>query len=177
MAQTPPNRLSARRVTLMASVAGLGLAVLLVGPSAFHAINGPGLTTSALAAETMLQSTGFADIVAKVKPAVISVRVRLDAEKTASLDDNDGRTPQGAPFDRFFRQFGLPDGMPNGAEPRTRRPAAAEGSGFFISADGYAVTNNHVLDHAKTVQVVTDDGKLLNAKVIGTDPTTDLALI
>ena len=67
--------------------------------------------------------------------------------------------------------------MPNGAEPRARRPAAAEGSGFFISADGYAVTNNHVVDHAKTVQVVTDDGKILNAKVIGTDPKTDLALI
>jgi serine protease Do len=177
MTQNHPNKLSARRVTLMASVAGVGLAVLLAGPGAFHNMSTPAWTGSALAAETMLQSTGFADIVAKVKPAVISVRVRLDAEKTASLDDNDGRTPQGAPFDRFFRQFGLPDGMPNGAEPRTRRPAAAEGSGFFISADGYAVTNNHVVDHAKTVQVVTDDGKLLNAKVIGTDPKTDLALI
>ncbi len=177
MTQNHPNKLSARRVTLMASVAGVGLAVLLAGPGAFHTMSTPAWTGSALAAETMLQSTGFADIVAKVKPAVISVRVRLDAEKTASLDDNDGRTPQGAPFDRFFRQFGLPDGMPNGAEPRARRPAAAEGSGFFISADGYAVTNNHVVDHAKTVQVVTDDGKLLNAKVIGTDPKTDLALI
>jgi serine protease Do len=177
MTQNHPNKLSARRVTLMASVAGVGLAVLLAGPGAFHNMSTPAWTGSALAAETMLQSTGFADIVAKVKPAVISVRVRLDAEKTASLDDNDGRTPQGAPFDRFFRQFGLPDGMPNGAEPRTRRPAAAEGSGFFISADGYAVTNNHVVDHAKTVQVVTDDGKLLTAKVIGTDPKTDLALI
>ena len=54
---------------------------------------------------------------------------------------------------------------------------AGEGSGFFISADGYAVTNNHVVEHAKTVQVVTDDGKILTAKVIGTDPKTDLALI
>jgi serine protease Do len=177
MTQNHPNKLSARRVTLMASVAGVGLAVLLAGPGAFHNMSTPAWTGSALAAETMLQSTGFADIVAKVKPAVISVRVRLDAEKTASLDDNDGRTPQGAPFDRFFRQFGLPDGTPNGAEPRARRPAAAEGSGFFISADGYAVTNNHVVDHPKTVQVVTDDGKLLTAKVIGTDPKTDLALI
>jgi serine protease Do len=177
MTQNHPNKLSARRVTLMASVAGVGLAVLLAGPGAFHNMSTPAWTGSALAAETMLQSTGFADIVAKVKPAVISVRVRLDAEKTASLDDNEGRTPQGAPFDRFFRQFGLPDGMPNGAEPRARRPAAAEGSGFFISADGYAVTNNHVVDHAKTVQVVTDDGKLLTAKVIGTDSKTDLALI
>jgi serine protease Do len=82
-----------------------------------------------------------------------------------------------APFDRFFRQFGIPDGMPNNMQPRSGRPVNAEGSGFFTSADGYAVTNNHVVDHAKTVQVVTDDGKILSARVIGTDPKTDLALI
>jgi serine protease Do len=52
-----------------------------------------------------------------------------------------------------------------------------EGSGFFISPDGYAVTNNHVVDHAKSVQVTTDDGTIYTAKVIGTDPKTDLALI
>jgi serine protease Do len=172
----------------MASVAGLGLAVLLTGPSAFRAVNGPAWTGTAVAAENMVQPTGFADIVAKVKPAVISVRIRMDApEKTASLDDNDDndQAQPGAPTDRFFRQFGfkqfgLPDGMPNGTprgmKPRSR-PVSAEGSGFFISADGYAVTNNHVVDHAKTVQVVTDDGRTLNAKVIGTDAKTDLALI
>jgi serine protease Do len=182
MTQTP-NKLSARRVTLMASVAGLGLAVLLTGPSAFRAINGPAWTGTAVAAESMLQPTGFADIVAKVKPAVISVRIRMDGEKTASLDDNDDndQAQPGAPMERFFKQFGfkqfgLPDGAPKGMTPRSR-PTSAEGSGFFISADGYAVTNNHVVDHAKTVQVVTDDGRTLSAKVIGTDPKTDLALI
>jgi serine protease Do len=51
------------------------------------------------------------------------------------------------------------------------------GSGFFISADGYIVTNNHVVDHAKTVSITMDDGKELDAKVIGVDPKTDLALI
>ena len=51
------------------------------------------------------------------------------------------------------------------------------GSGFFISADGYAVTNNHVVDHAKSVEITTDDGKTYTAKVIGTDAKTDLALI
>jgi serine protease Do len=178
------NKLSARRVTLMASVAGLGLAVLLTGPSAFRAVNGPAWTSTAVAAENMLQPTGFADIVAKVKPAVISVRIRMDApEKTASLDDNDDndQAQAGAPMERFFKQFGfkqfgLPDGGPRGMTPRSH-PVSAEGSGFFISADGYAVTNNHVVDHAKTVQVVTDDGRTLNAKVIGTDAKTDLALI
>jgi serine protease Do len=52
-----------------------------------------------------------------------------------------------------------------------------QGSGFFISADGYAVTNNHVVDKAENVQVTTDDGKIFEAKVIGTDPRSDLALI
>ncbi len=52
-----------------------------------------------------------------------------------------------------------------------------QGSGFFISADGYAVTNNHVVEKAESVEVKTDDGKSYKAKVIGTDPRTDLALI
>ena len=158
----------------MASVAGLGLAVLLTGPGAFRAVNGPAWTGTALAAENMLQPTGFADIVAKVKPAVISVRVRMDAEKTASLEDNEdngqnGQMQPGAPLDRFFKQFGFKQfGMPDGARiarmaPRSR-PVNAEGSGFFISADGYAVTNNHVVDHAKTVQIVTDDGRILHGE-------------
>jgi serine protease Do len=52
-----------------------------------------------------------------------------------------------------------------------------QGSGFFISADGYAVTNFHVVDHATKVQIQTDEGKTYTAKVIGTDQKTDLALI
>jgi serine protease Do len=61
--------------------------------------------------------------------------------------------------------------------PHNKRAVTGEGSGFFISADGYAVTNNHVVDHAKTVQVTTDDGTVYKAKVVGTDAKTDLALI
>src|ERR1700688_595606 len=61
--------------------------------------------------------------------------------------------------------------------PQGHRTITAEGSGFFVSADGYAVTNNHVVDHAKSVQVTTDDGTVYTAKVVGTDPKTDLALI
>src|SRR4029079_18387036 len=68
------------------------------------------------------------------------------------------------------------EGMPNGV-PQRHQVITGEGSGFFISPDGYAVTNNHVVDHAKSVQVTTDDGTLYTAKVIGTDPKTDLALI
>ncbi len=58
-----------------------------------------------------------------------------------------------------------------------RIASMAQGSGFFISADGYIVTNNHVVDHATEVTVTTSDGKTLDAKVIGTDAKTDLALL
>jgi serine protease Do len=71
--------------------------------------------------------------------------------------------------DNFFRN-------PPGGSTR-HRLVTGQGSGFFISADGYAVTNNHVVDKAENVEVITDDGRTVQAKVIGTDPRTDLALI
>ena len=126
----------------------------------------------------MQRSTGFADIVEKVKPAVISVRVKVDATaKMTSMNDNDEASPMqpGAPLEKFFEQFGG-RGMPKGF-PQGKRAVTGEGSGFFISADGYAVTNNHVVDHAKTVQVTMDDGSVYDAKVVGSDSKTDLALI
>src|ERR1019366_5235374 len=83
----------------------------------------------------------------------------------------------------FFRRFGMPD-MPNGQQGphgmpqgHGRNVITGQGSGFFISADGFAVTNNHVVERAESVQITTDDGKIHEAKVIGTDQRTDLALI
>ena len=114
---------------------------------------------------------GFADIVEKVKPAVISVRVKIDRPADPSVDEDDLPFPPGSPFERFFKRFGTP-GAPKGHEVIT-----GQGSGFFISRDGYAVTNNHVVQKAEKVQVNTDDGKSYTAKVIGTDSRTDLALI
>jgi serine protease Do len=82
-------------------------------------------------------------------------------------------------MDRFFRQFGSPeDGNPGSqGAPGGRNMITGQGSGFFISADGFAVTNNHVVDKAQNVQVTADDGKIYEAKVIGTDARSDLALI
>jgi len=176
--------LAPRRIALLASVAGVGIAVLAGGIGLQATSNPPAWISSAAAAETAAQSRGFADLVAKVKPAVISVRVRFDgvAEPTAMNQNDDNASPlQGSPFEKFFRQFGqeMPNGMQNRqfGTPQPQHKMAAEGSGFFISADGYAVTNNHVVNNAKTVQVVTDDGKTLSAKVVGTDPRSDLAVI
>src|SRR5229473_1520793 len=164
---------TARRLVLLASTAGLGIAVLLGGPG--NVPNLSALSTAALA-QNAQRPTGFADIVEKVKPAVISVRVKLDEGPQTSSEEG-LPFPPGSPFDRFFRQFGAPNtpNMPN--MPNGRHQVTGQGSGFFISADGYAVTNNHVVDKAKTVEVTTDDGKSYTAKVIGADPKTDLALI
>jgi serine protease Do len=168
--------LAPRRVVLLASVAAVGVATM-IGSANLYGSRPITLMSLAIAAEPAVQPAGFADLVARVKPAVISVRVRMDnSAQTSSLNGDDNASPfqQKSPLDRFLRQFGFQD-MPNGI-PQTRN-MAAEGSGFFISADGYAVTNNHVINNAKTVQVVTDDGRTLPAKVVGSDPRTDLAVI
>src|SRR5439155_3554278 len=102
------------------------------------------------------------------------------AKDDGANKDEDSPFQPGSPMERFFRRFGGPDGLPPGLRggPRGGRgPVTGQGSGFFISADGYAVTNNHVVDGADKVEVTTDDGKNYSAKEIDTDPRTDVALI
>ena len=202
------NKLAGRRVALLASVAALGIAAAVAGPGFYQPPHVAFGTSPARAAETTAQPhpASFADIVAKVKPAVISVRVKIDGvAQNSGLRHNSEDIPfaPGSPMEKFFQQFGDQFGfqgqMPQGDDqfgfngdddqgpqrqmprqrqmPQPRQTIVGEGSGFFISPDGYAVTNNHVVDHAKSVQVTTDDGSIYTAKVIGTDPKTDLALI
>jgi serine protease Do len=178
MSSVPRQRLlSGRRLALLASAAALGAALVFVGPGFDPAISS--IATSAYAqTATPQRPVGFADIVAKVKPAVISVRVKMDVgTQSSGLGDEDNPFGPNSPFRFFFRRFG--DNGPPGLRGQFPRHqfATGQGSGFFISADGYAVTNNHVVDKAESVEVTTDDGKTHTAKVIGTDPRTDLALI
>src|SRR4249919_3046566 len=168
---------TARRLALLASAAGLAIAVVATGTSGFSTPNFPSAIATAHA-DTMQRSTGFADVVEKVKPAVVSVRVKVDATaKMMSMNDNDEASPMqpDAPLGKFFEEFGG-RGMPKGF-PQGKRAVTGEGSGFYISADGYAVTNNHVVDHAKTVQITMDDGSVYDAKVVGSDSKTDLAFV
>jgi serine protease Do len=171
----PPKTggLSARRLMLLGTtILSLGIAGVLVAPDA--ARHGAFAQNVTQQAQTVQRPVGFADIVEKVKPAVMSVRVKINGGPQLSSDEG-GQMPRG--FERFFRRFGQ-EGMPDMQGPNQRGPRrAGQGSGFFISADGYAVTNNHVVDKADEVEVMTDDGKTYNAKVIGTDSRTDLALI
>ncbi|WP_410962265.1 S1C family serine protease, partial [Salmonella sp. SAL4355] len=84
---------------------------------------------------------------------------------------------EGSPFERFFRDMPRGDGSPFGRPRRAQPMLQGQGSGFLISADGYIVTNNHVVQNAVKVEVVMDDGTSVAAKVIGTDPKTDVALL
>ncbi|MGY3697209.1 serine protease Do [Bradyrhizobium sp. USDA 3240] len=175
---------SARKLALMASVvAGLGAATYGFSPTHNPAdlFSTPAHAQVNNEVKKVQQPVGFADIVERVKPSVISVKVNI-REKVAKDDSNnndDSPFQPGSPMERFFRRFGGPDGLPPGLRggPRGGGVVTGQGSGFFISADGFAVTNNHVVDGADKVEVTTDDGKTFSAKVIGTDPRTDLALI
>ncbi|NNM71920.1 Do family serine endopeptidase [Enterovirga aerilata] len=164
------------RSRALASVAAV--AIVASGALGATVLQGqhPALAQSApITVESAQAPASFADVVDKVKPAVVSVRVRTER---ASFRDGDGpgsRLDELPPQLReFFRRFGE-NGVPNG--PRRGGRGMAQGSGFFISADGYVVTNNHVVDDAKSVEVTTDDGRTLTATVLGTDPKSDLALL
>jgi serine protease Do len=169
-----PQALSARRLVLLATVAGLGVAGAAVGPNVLHQ-NLP-TYTAANAAEIARRPAGFADLVEKVKPAVISVRVKMDARAEMMGFDGDMPLPPNSQMQRFFHHFGMPNGenTPDKRRPPNGHFMTAQGSGFFVTADGYAVTNNHVVDKATAVEITTDDGKTYDAKVVGTDSRTDL---
>jgi serine protease Do len=173
---TRPRRkgLSPRRIALLGSVAAVAAAILLGGPNGFRQLQPSPFTRPAQAAESTLQHpAGFSDLIAKVKPAVISVRVKMQAQNSS----DEGGTPL-QPGEGSFQQFGGDEfGQHFQFRAPQAQPVVGEGSGFFISSDGYAVTNNHVVDHADTVTVTTDDGNTHSAKVVGTDQKSDLALI
>lgn len=114
-----------------------------------------------------ISSTGAVDFVqaaAAVSPAVVHIRTTFKAEGS----DGGG---SGSPMDMMEEFFGGRGGR------RSRAPRAASGSGVILTPDGYIVTNNHVVDNADKIQVVLSDRRKVEAKVIGRDPNTDLALI
>jgi serine protease Do len=160
------RRLLMRRVRTLAGVAAVGMGIVVASGSTEMA----GILSIAHG-QTAAPWPGFADVVDRIRPAVISVRTRPEAATRAGKAKPP--PPDESPLERFFRRFGQPDD--DTAPPFGQ--ISRQGSGFFISPDGYAVTNNHVVDGLKTVEVTTDTGKLYTARVIGADDRTDIALI
>ncbi|GLR42470.1 serine peptidase [Mesorhizobium amorphae] len=185
-----PNSYSRTRKRLLAAVASLAVA----GAVGFGVVT---TGTAPVLADAVRveapQVPGFADIVERVSPAVVSVKVKAKIEPAADdgsdqSDDQDGMNnlPDNPQLRRFFKEFrGFGDqGGQFGNRRFSRRDHSndqprpvAQGSGFFISDDGYLVTNNHVVEEGSAFTVVMSDGKELDAKLIGTDPRTDLAVL
>jgi serine protease Do len=176
MTTTSNSRSILKRGALLAGAATLGIGLAAGLADGALKFDHPAFAQPIQLSGVQSQLPSFADMVEKVKPAVVSVRVKQ------KLDGDDSEDGQGSLDDlppglrRFFeqQQQGARGARPD--KPKAQQ-GMAQGSGFFVSQDGYVVTNNHVVEKAAEVQLVTDEGKTLNAKVIGTDPRTDLALL
>jgi serine protease Do len=131
----------------------------------------------------------FADLVERVSPAVVSINVKGNGKvaqneipQIPGLPD----LPPDNPLYDFFKQFrdglpkgpgGGPGGGQGGGNPPRPAPTLAQGSGFFISSDGYVVTNNHVVEDAENISVTLSDSSKVDATLVGSDPRTDVALL
>ena len=162
------------RRPLLASAAAVAIAA--TGALAFSYEASAPARAGALEAPAGAQMPSFADVVDHVKPAVVSVKTAIEDASATAEDGDDSEGMEGIPpeMQQFMKRFG--GHGQNFGKPIVRHGVAL-GSGFIISGDGYVVTNNHVVDHGKTVTVTLDNGKEMDAKVIGTDPKTDLALL
>ncbi len=121
----------------------------------------------------VLGPPSFAALVKQVKPAVVNIAItgKISNRVNSPVPD----LPENSPFYEFFKHFQQP-GF-SGPNRNTERNFQAVGSGFFISRDGYVVTNNHVIENADNIFVITQDGKKRKAILKGKDPKTDLALL
>ena len=168
------------QTAIVAAMIGLGSATVLL-PNTGMAQNAPAAPVPTSTAVTALPD--FTSIVAATENAVVNIRTM---EKISSRPMQ-GFGPGDSPED-LFRFFFGPDFMPpRDRDPRSERSPRGEGeersvprgvgSGFIISKDGYIMTNNHVVDGASKITVTMNDGREYQAKVIGTDKRTDIALI
>ncbi|WP_349370156.1 Do family serine endopeptidase [Salinarimonas sp.] len=192
METNSPDRATRRRVasprtTLLAAVAigalgatGLGAGHLATAtPVQAQTSQTPSGALTLEAPDMRVPS--FADVVERVRPAVVSVRTRFGSEVAMTTGPNipglppGFEPPEGSPLEEFFERFR--GGRGEGPAPRRMPRRGGQGSGFFISGDGYLVTNNHVVENAETVEVLMDNGTSLDAEIVGVDPKTDLALL
>ena len=133
------------------------------------------LSVFLILAQTLMVSArgapeSFADLAETISPSVVNITT---STTVAGRMGPQGIVPEGSPFEDFFRDFQNRNG-PEGDQPRR---SSALGSGFVISEDGFIVTNNHVIEGADEIEIEFFEGFSLPAKLVGTDPTTDIALL
>jgi len=178
--QNSRTPLRTRRAKLLAGVVALGAAGLMtaqtVVPSQL-AFAEPVRVDAAAPAD-------FSDVVRTVSPAVVSVQVKQAAEPRMmnfggqnGFEDFFKGLPDGHPFQKFFRDFGGRGDNGNEQRRQPRRFGLSQGSGFFISDDGYVVTNHHVIDKGTEFTIIDQEGDEYSATLIGADKRTDLALL
>jgi serine protease Do len=162
-------------IVLLSAVAGIALTGALAN-SYLSSYTSQALAEPVTTVTPAAAGASFADVVDRVRDAVVSVKVKVteDADGGDTAPDMPQFAP-GDPMEKFFKRFGQ-QGVPG--IPHKPHVQQAQGSGFIISPDGYVVTNNHVVEHGTEVTLVMDDGKTtVPAKVVGTDKKTDLALL
>lgn len=125
----------------------------------------------------------FADVVEAVRPAVVSISVETRGPARSASRGGDSSPFGDMPpelrdfFERFGRESPFSRETPRGGREATPRRGRGQGSGFFVSGDGYVVTNNHVVENAVAIKVQLESGEDLEAKLVGADERTDLALL
>ena len=164
--------LKSMRGMLLVSAVAVGLAGYGAGSAQLFSAN-PALADAVKVEAPAVFS--FADVVDAVSPAVVSVRVEASIEPATDDGGFDFQRRGREFFDEFFRNG------PRGDFRRHQRPqrpyGQSQGSGFFVSEDGYLVTNNHVINNGSKFTVVTADGQEYEASLIGRDARTDLAVL
>jgi serine protease Do len=165
---------SARRAALL-FVSAVALAACSGSSSAQTATQSqapaPRVSEPAGSEAPMVSLPDFSALVERYGPAVVNVEV-VERAQQASTEPGEGGSDD--PFNDFFRRFGIPG--PN-FSPRNSPPARGTGSGFIVSPDGYILTNAHVVTNADQVTVRLTDRREYQAKVVGVDQRTDVAVI
>ena len=140
------------------------------------------LIASASFAEARPAPESFADLVDEVSPAVVNIATLSKSAANARTPGRPGQEfqspfPEGHPFNDFFEKFFEPRQFGNRPDQRQAPRRQGAGSGFIIDAEGYVVTNSHVIDKADEIKITLRDGRSYDAELIGQDPKTDLALL
>lgn len=168
--------------TIAAVIAGVMIAGTAIGFGNSVITDSKAATGSLSAAPDPAMPTGFSKIIDRVGPAVVSIVVRENVEKTST--GGRAEIPQGMQnfLERFFgddwqKQLEGQQGDQPRWKPMPQRPRIGAGSGFIIDPAGDIVTNNHVVQDASTIKVVLSDGREFDAKLVGRDALTDLALL